>query len=117
MNRRSGGISAVVSRMRWERRFAMVPLLAAGSVLALLAFSSAAGTGIENPTCEMPGPGVYRIDFQASPSAMPVEVFASSRPDRIDSAKAVLIIRSAPAEVRSEEHTSELQSLTNLVCR
>src|SRR5437773_10356827 len=99
MNRRSGGISAVVSRMRWERRFAMVPLLAAGSVLALLAFSSAAGTGIENPTCEMPGPGVYRIDFQASPSAMPVEVFASSRPDRIDSAKAVLIIRSAPAEV------------------
>ncbi len=77
----------------------MVALLAAGSVLALLAFSSAAGTGIENPTCEMPGPGVYRIDFQASPSAMPVEVFASSRPDRIDSAKAVLIIRSAPAEV------------------
>src|SRR5947208_6885899 len=99
MNRRSGGISAVVSRMRWERRFAMVALLAAGSVLALLAFSSAAGTGIENPTCEMPGPGVYRIDFQASPSAMPVEVFASSRPDRIDSAKAVFIIRSAPAEV------------------
>src|SRR5258706_6516484 len=27
------------------------------------------------------------------------------------------MIRSAPRPVRSEEHTSELQSLTNLVCR
>ena len=28
-----------------------------------------------------------------------------------------LIITGAPIEHRSEEHTSELQSLTNLVCR
>src|SRR6266566_2433338 len=49
MNRRSGGISAVVSRMRWERRFAMVALLAAGSVLALLAFISAAGSASTEP--------------------------------------------------------------------
>src|SRR6184192_2302589 len=83
MNRRSSGISAVVSRMRRERRFAMVPLFAAGSVLALLAFSSAAGTGIENPTCEMAGPGVYRIDFQASPSAMTVEVSVPDRSGRV----------------------------------
>jgi protein-tyrosine phosphatase len=82
---------------RRTRSFAA--LLAAGSVLALLAFRSAAGTGIENPTCEPLGPGVYRIDFQSSPGAMPVEVFASSRPDRIDSSKAVLKIRRAPADV------------------
>lgn len=85
--------------MRRERRFAMVPLLAAGSVLALLAFSSAAGTAIENPTCELAGPGVYRIDFQSSPGAMPVEVYASSRPDRVDSPKAIITVRSVPAQV------------------
>src|SRR5262249_61504941 len=28
-----------------------------------------------------------------------------------------MICRSSPANLRSEEHTSELQSLTNLVCR
>ena len=37
--------------------------------------------------------------FQASPGATPVEVFASSRADRIDSAKAVFTIRSPPADV------------------
>ena len=47
----------------------------------------------------MVGPGVYRVDFQASPGATPVEVFASSRADRIDSAKAVFTIRSPPADV------------------
>jgi protein-tyrosine phosphatase len=99
MNRRSRGTSAVVSRMRWERPFAIVPLLATGSLLALLALSSAGGTGIENPTCEQVGPGVYRIDFQTSPGATPVEVFASSRADRIDSVKAVFSIPSAPADV------------------
>jgi len=74
-------------------------LLASGLVLAFPVFLSPVDKGIENPTCEPLGPGVYRIDFQSSPGAMPVEVFASSRPDRIDSAKAVLKIRAAPADV------------------
>ena len=108
MNRRSRGISAVVCRMRWERRFAMVPLLAAGSVLALLAFSSAAGTGIENPTCELAGPGLYHIDFQSSPGAMPVEVYASSRPDRVDSPKAIITVRSVPAQVYVPDRSGRL---------
>jgi len=77
----------------------MRTLFFAGAVLALLAFSLVANTGIEKPTCEPVGSGVYRIDFQASPGATPVEVFASSRPDRIDSAKAVLTIRRAPVDV------------------
>jgi len=86
----------------------MVPLLAAGSVLALLAFSSAAGTGIENPTCELAGPGLYHIDFQSSPGAMPVEVYASSRPDRVDSPKAIITVRSVPAQVYVPDRSGRL---------
>ncbi len=48
--------------------------------LVLPELGSVVATGIENPTCELVGLGVYRIDFQASPDAGPVEVFASSRP-------------------------------------
>ncbi len=65
-------------------------------------------TGIESPTCELIGVGVYRIDFQASPDAGPIEVFASSRPDRIDSAKPLLTIRKAPAEVSISGHTGRI---------
>jgi protein-tyrosine phosphatase len=97
MNKRSCRISSGTPMGRRTGPFAI--LLAVGSVLALLPFRSAAGTGIEDPTCEPLGPGVYRIDFQSSPGAMPVEVFASSRPDRIDSSKATLKIRTTPAVV------------------
>jgi protein-tyrosine phosphatase len=74
-------------------------LLAVCVALIPLTLGSVGATGIENPTCELIGPGVYRLDFQASPDAGPVEVFASSRPDRIDSDKPVLTIRRTPAEV------------------
>ena len=74
--------------------------------LVLPELGSVVATGIENPTCELVGLGVYRIDFQASPDAGPVEVFASSRADRIDSAK--LTIRSAPAEVLISARTSRI---------
>jgi protein-tyrosine phosphatase len=85
--------------LRPRRLFVGSSLLIAGVVLALFGFSSAVGAGIENPTCEQIRPGVYRLDFQASPDAGPVEVFASSRPDRIDSPRPLLSIRKAPAEV------------------
>src|SRR2546429_9960137 len=78
-----------------------VPLLAISVTLVLPDFGSVAATGIENPTCELVSPGVYRLDFQASPEAGPVEVFASSRPDRIDSPRPLLTIRKAPAVVSS----------------
>ena len=103
MNGRLRCIS-VETCIKRARIFATRPLFVAGAVFALLAFNSVADTGIENPTCELVGSGVYRIDFQASPGATPVEVFASSRPDRIDSAKAVLTIRRAPAEVSVPDH-------------
>jgi protein-tyrosine phosphatase len=76
--------------------------------LVLPDFGSVAATGIENPTCELASPGVYRIDFKASPDAGPVEVFASSRADRIDSAKPLLTIRKAPAEVSISGHTGRI---------
>src|SRR6266480_1392385 len=108
MNRRWGGISPGISKKRRARLFVARPLLCAGFVLALLAFSSVADTGIEDPTCEPLGPGAYRIDFQASPGAAPVEVFASSQPDRIDSVKAVLTISRAPADVFVPERSGRI---------
>jgi protein-tyrosine phosphatase len=74
-------------------------LLASGIVLVPPNVGSAASAGIENPTCELIRPGTYLIDFQAPPETMPVDVFASSSPDRIDSEKPVFTIRSTPAEV------------------
>jgi protein-tyrosine phosphatase len=67
--------------------------------LAVLTAGVAATASVENPTCERVGPDRYRIDYQASPDAGPVEVFASSRPDRIDSPYAVLTIRRPPADI------------------
>jgi protein-tyrosine phosphatase len=62
-------------------------------------FGSVVGAGIENPTCELIRPSVYRLDFSALPGTGPIEVFASSRPDQIDSPKLLLRVRKAPAEV------------------
>jgi protein-tyrosine phosphatase len=82
-----------------------VRLLGAGLLIALfVALVSAAGgqsvaAGIENPTCELVRAGVYRINFEAARDAGPVEVFASSRPDCVDSEKPLVTIRKTPAEV------------------
>jgi len=107
---------AYLAYRRFQRALALpapvslrrLPLLAVGLVLALPASRSLAGAGIENPTCELVAPGVYRIDFQASPGATPVEVFASSKPDRIDSAKVVVTIRQGPAEVSIPDHPGRI---------
>jgi protein-tyrosine phosphatase len=56
-------------------------------------------SAIENPTCELSGSGVYTINFQSARDVGPVDVLASSRPDRIDSTKPVAIIRKAPADI------------------
>jgi protein-tyrosine phosphatase len=90
------------------RLFVASSLLLASAAVALFAFSSAAGTGIENPTCELIRLGTYRLDFQVSSDAGPVEVFVSSRPDRIDSEKAVLTIQKTPAEVSIPGRTGRI---------
>src|SRR6266566_3114251 len=94
-----------------------VPLLAISVTLVLPDFGSVAATGIENPTSELVSPGVYRLDFQASPDAGPVEVFASSRPDRIDSPRPLLTIRKAPAEVSISEVTARPMVITSAGAR
>jgi protein-tyrosine phosphatase len=82
-----------------------VRLLVAGLLIAIcVALVSADGgpvvaAGIENPTCELIRAGVYRIDFETSKDAGPVEVFRSSRPDRVDSDKPLVTIRKTPAQV------------------
>jgi protein-tyrosine phosphatase len=74
----------------------------------LPALVSPAIHGIENPTCELTSPGVYTINFQSAPDTGPVQVFASSRPDRIDSIKPVTVIRSVPANVSAPENSGRI---------
>jgi len=91
--------------MRWRVPGAVLTL---SITLVLPEFGSTVVRGIENPTCELIRPGVYQIDFQASPDAGPVEVYSSSRPDRIDSPKPLLTIRKTPAEVAISGHTGRI---------
>jgi protein-tyrosine phosphatase len=77
------------------RLILMMLLLSASSISA----GAAAAAGIEEASCEQTGPSSYRINFHASSDALPVEVFASSRPDRIDSTRVVATIRNTPATV------------------
>ena len=86
-------------RRLWLGPFVARCLLATIISVALPVPSSAGMTGIENPICEQVGTNTYRIDYQASADTGPVEVFASSRPDRIDSGKPIATIRKVPAEV------------------
>jgi len=60
---------------------------------------SLADSQIDSPTCELIAPGTYRIDFRVAPDVGAVEVFASSRPDRIDSPQPVQTIRTTPATI------------------
>jgi protein-tyrosine phosphatase len=74
-------------------------LFSVSLTVVLRTVRSSPAASIENPTCELIGPGVYRLDYQASPGAGAVQVFTSSRPDRIDSDKPLLTIQRTPAEV------------------
>jgi protein-tyrosine phosphatase len=93
--------------MNW-RFFGSILLIAVGVALAVSDLGSMVASGIRNPTCELISPGTYRIDFESSPDAGPVEVFASSRPDRIDSDKPVFTIQTHPAEVSVPESTRRI---------
>jgi hypothetical protein len=52
-------------------------LFSVSLTLVLRAISSPAAADIENPTCELIAPGVYRLDYQAASGAGPVQVLAS----------------------------------------
>jgi len=64
--------------------------------------------GVDNPTCERVGPGTYRIDFQFAGDRKDIEVFASARPDRIDSALPLTIIREVPADIHVPDRSGRI---------
>ena len=68
-------------------------------LILFLAVPLAMADGIENATCEQTGPGTYRIDFQSSPTAGPISIYASAHADRIDSAKPILVASAGPARI------------------
>jgi protein-tyrosine phosphatase len=74
-------------------------LLLAIAGIQIHARASVATGGVENPTCEQIGPNTYRIEFQPTANSGAVEVFASSRPDRIDSEKPVGVLRNAGGNI------------------
>jgi protein-tyrosine phosphatase len=83
-----------------KSRLRGVPLLFTFIVAPVLAhFGSVVVASIESPTCELIRPNVYRLNFHVLPETGPVEVFASSRPDQLDSPKPLLTIYKTPAEV------------------
>ncbi len=86
-------------RLRWPMQLVAAIGIVAIAASALPVLSSLAVHGIENASCERVNPAEYTINFRSSPDAGAVEVFASSRPDRIDSTKPVAIIRNTPANV------------------
>jgi protein-tyrosine phosphatase len=69
------------------------------SFASVLAQHSGSVSSIDDPTCELIRPNVYRIDFHASPDAGAIDIFASSRPDRIDSAKPLITTSRESVEV------------------
>jgi len=104
-----GGFALDVLKLKvsniWRVAQVKVRILVAGLLLTLSVArvstqgEPATATSIENPTCELIRASVYRIDFEASKDAGPVEAFLSSRPDRVDSEKPLVTIRKTPAEV------------------
>src|SRR5580693_307290 len=83
-------------------------LLLAVAGIQIHAWASVATGGVENPTCEQIGPNTYRIEFQPTANTGAVEVFASSRPDRIDSEKSVGILREATGDFSVPERAGRI---------
>ena len=70
----------------------------AGFILAV----TAAFAAVDNPICEKTGQSSYRISFDLSGPNERVSIFASSRSDRIDTAKPLAIATASPVEVTTE---------------
>jgi protein-tyrosine phosphatase len=95
-----------VTRLRIYLLSVAVLLAIAG--IQIYARTSVATGSVENPTCEQIGPNTYRIEFQPAAHSGAVEVFASSRPDRIDSEKPVGILRNATGNITVPERSGRI---------
>jgi protein-tyrosine phosphatase len=83
-------------------------ILLAMAGIRIYARPSAATGSVENPTCEQIGPNTYRIEFQPTANTGAVEVFASSRPDRIDSEKPIGILPNATGNISVPDRSGRL---------
>jgi protein-tyrosine phosphatase len=85
-----------------------VAALIAMAGIQIHARTSVATGSVENPTCEQIAPNTYRIAFQPAAHSGAVEVFASSRPDRIDSKKPVGILQNATGNISVPERAGRI---------
>lgn len=74
-------------------------LAATISSLLLVLPTSGATTALDQLACEEVQPGTYRLSFPVAANAVAVSVFASSRPDRIDTSVPVATISHAPIDL------------------
>ena len=79
------------------------------TVLLALAATYAAPAATENPSCEQLGSYAYRITYQPPTGVGPVQVFASSHPDQIDSPTPLLTMRSASTEITVSQQSASGQ--------
>jgi protein-tyrosine phosphatase len=93
-------------RLRIYLLFLAILLAMAG--IRIYARPSVVTGSVESPTCEQIGPNTYRIEFQPTANTGAVEVFASSRPDRIDSEKPVGILREATGNISVPERAGRI---------
>jgi len=89
--------------MKLQLSWPFVLILFIVGALFILNVIAAPATNIENASCEQIGPSLFRIDYQSAGDTGRVEVFASSRSDRIDSDKPVLIMERPPVNVSVSE--------------
>jgi protein-tyrosine phosphatase len=94
------------TKLRIYLLFVAVLLAIAG--IEIQGRASVVASGVENATCEQIGPNRYRIEFQPTANSGAVEVFASSRPDRIDSEKPVGILRDAGGNISVPERAGRV---------
>src|ERR1039458_7168014 len=110
-NRRSTGLAGVGSFTAAIQRFVGQTFLSAGSGDFPVASADDADTGLESPVNPQAGkPAIHR-------AVVPRQVLLHSCSRRLHFDFVPLDAGAVELGERSEEHTSELQSLRHLVCR
>jgi protein-tyrosine phosphatase len=72
-------------------------------LLVLLALVRIACAAVDNPVCDKTGPNTYKIAFELSGKNEQVAIYASSRADRIDSAKPLARATASPVQVMADQ--------------
>src|SRR5438046_5523192 len=112
----------------WERLIRAFPTRR--DVVKLAGLAGVAALPAWVSSCLKPAPTAPPTRESSPPRTAPIEGYANATSYRVgetasfqvsnnsgDPRIEVEVVRAGAADTRSEEHTSELQSLTNLVCR